>query len=282
MEFEDNARLDSSQVSDRRGGGRGLALGGGGLGVVGLILAVILGVNPAELAGGGEDVAPDTTQSTSDLTTRCKTGADANRDEDCRIVGVANSVQAFWRSALRGYQPTDTVLFTGQVRTGCGSASSAVGPFYCPADKLIYIDLGFYDDLRRDFGARGGTFAEAYVIAHEYAHHVQNLMGTTAGRDREGPQSGSVRLELQADCYAGAWAQNAVKTGFIKALTQADINDGLDAAAAIGDDRIQEKTQGRVDPEGWTHGSSAQRQKWFSTGYRTGRPASCDTFRGPI
>lgn len=286
MEFEDSARLDTSQVSDRRGmgGGRGLAVGGGGLGIVGLLLALVLGVNPADLTGsGGSGFVEDTgAQTTSDLSAECRTGADANRREDCRIVGVANSVQAYWRSALPGYQQTQTVLFTGGVRTGCGNATSAVGPFYCPADRRIYLDLSFFDALRRDFGAQGGTFAQAYVIAHEYAHHVQNLSGRDAGDDREGPQSGSVRLELQADCYSGVWANNAVATGFIKRLTRADIADGLDAAAAIGDDRIQQKASGRVDPESWTHGSSAQRVKWFSTGYQTGSPQRCDTFAGAI
>lgn len=284
MEFEDNARLDSSQVSDRRGmGGRGMAVGGGGLGLVGLVIALLLGVSPGDLTGGGGGGAePPAANTASDLTQRCQTGADANRDGDCRIVGIANSVQAYWRTALRNYQDTDTVLFSGQVSTACGNATSDVGPFYCPGDKQIYLDLGFFDDLRTKFGAQGGTFAQAYVVAHEYAHHVQNLLGQNAGNDREGAQSGSVRLELQADCYAGVWASHAVATRFVKPLTEADISDGLNAAEAIGDDRIQQKTQGRVNPEAWTHGSAAQRQKWFTTGYQTGKPASCDTFRGSI
>ncbi|MGZ6791787.1 MAG: KPN_02809 family neutral zinc metallopeptidase [Mycobacteriales bacterium] len=283
MEFEDDARLDASQVSDRRGlGGRGVALGGGGLGIVGLLLALVLGVNPADLGGGSSQTSGSGAQTASDLSSRCRTGADANRDEDCRVVGVANSVQAYWRTVVRGYSPAETVLFTGSVDTGCGSATSAVGPFYCPADKQVYLDLGFFDDLRTRFGAHGGTFAQAYVIAHEYGHHVQDLLGVSAGSDRTGPQSGSVRLELQADCYAGTWAKHAVDTGFVEPLAQSDIDDGLDAAAAVGDDRIQEEFQGRVNPEGWTHGSSAQRQKWFGTGYRYGDPRRCDTFSGAL
>ena len=282
MEFNDDARLDSSQVSDVRGRrGPGLAIGGGGLGIVGLILALVLGVNPADLTGGGSSSEPSS-RTASDLTTRCRTGADANRDLDCRVVGIANSVQAYWRSALDRYANAETVLFTDAVSTGCGNASSDSGPFYCPADDRVYLDLGFFDDLRTRFGAQGGTFAQAYVIAHEYGHHVQDLLGRDASGSLQGAQSGSVRLELQADCYAGVWAEHATQTGFVKDVTAADIADGLDAAAAVGDDRIQREVQGRVNADSWTHGSSAQRQKWFTTGYRTGDPAACDTFRGRV
>lgn len=278
MDFEDAARLDASQVSDRRG--RAVALGGGGLGLVGLVIALLLGVRPDDLTGGSGTT--DRPASGSDLAQRCRTGADADRDDDCRVVGIANSVQAYWRKTIRGYQPTETVLFTGATRTGCGTATSAVGPFYCPADGQVYLDLGFWEQLRTTYGAKGGSFAQAYVIAHEYGHHVQALLGVTAGSDRQGPASGSVRLELQADCFAGVWAANAVATGFVEPLTQTDIADGLAAAAAVGDDRVQERLQGRVSPEAWTHGSSAQRQKWFTAGYRSGMPRSCDTFSGSI
>ena len=158
--------------------------------------------------------------------------------------------------------------------TECGTADSQVGPFYCPRDKLVYIDLGFFDDLQSRFGVGSSTFVQAYVIAHEYGHHVQDQLGLfdkLGSSNQTGPESLSVRTELQADCYAGVWAAHAVETRLVEQLTQADINDGLDAAAAIGDDRIQQQTQGQVNPETWTHGSSEQRRRWFSRGYEQGQ-----------
>lgn len=279
MRFRPGARLDAGQVQDRRGGGRGrggIAVGGGVGTVLVVVVLALLGVD-VPVGGGGPDVSLSDNQQ---LSSSCRTGADANQSEDCRIVGVVNSVQAYWGDHVDGYEQAPTNFFTGSTQTGCGGATSAVGPFYCPADQQIYIDLSFYDDLRSRFGAKGGPFAEAYVIAHEYGHHVQHLLGTDAkvGGDREGETSGSVRLELQADCYAGVWAANAVETGFIEELTDQDIADGLDAAAAVGDDRIQERATGRVDRESWTHGSAASRQKWFNTGFRGGDARRCDTF----
>jgi len=295
MRFRRGATLDPGQVTDARGrrlGGGGLVLGGGGLGGIGVIVYLLF----ALLSGGGGlgQLAPlDNEQvgqgdTPGQLDQDCKTGADANSRDDCRIVAVVNSVQKFWngvfQSSNRQYQYVDTVFFTDQVQTGCGVASSQVGPFYCPRDKLVYIDLGFFDDLSSQFGVDVTPFVEAYVIAHEYGHHVQDQLGVLdrIGSDTQGPESRAVRSELQADCYAGVWAAHAVETGLIDQLTSADINDGLDAAAAIGDDRIQEKAQGQVNPETWTHGSSEQRRRWFSKGYESGKPAACDTFTGSI
>jgi uncharacterized protein len=295
MRFRRRARLDPGQVTDVRGrrmGPGGLAAGGGGLGLIGVIVFLLI----TFLAGGDglgqlgplQDQQVGQGDTPSEVSQECRTGQDANERQDCRIVAVVNSVQEFWNGVFerseRQYQYVDTVFFTDQVQTACGFASSQVGPFYCPRDQLVYIDLDFFDELQSRFGAGGAPFAQAYVIAHEYGHHVQNLTGVLdqIGSDTQGPESRAVRSELQADCYAGVWAANAVEQGLVEQLTQADINAGLDAASAIGDDRIQEKTQGQVNPEAWTHGSSEQRRRWFSRGYEEGRPEVCDTFTGSI
>jgi predicted metalloprotease len=288
MKFRPNARLDPSQVEDVRGrrgmGGGGIAVGGGGLGLVGLLIYIAIQLLSNGQAGGALGPLDGSTVATQSpgqvLGSDCQTGADANAREDCRIVGYINSIQAYWGKTVKNYTISKTVFFTGSTNTGCGQASTDVGPFYCPVDKKVYIDLGFLDELRTKFGASTGPLAQAYVLAHEYGHHVQDITGILdkIGNDRQGRNSASVKTELQADCFAGVWANHAQQTGYLTKVTPADVKDALSAAAAVGDDRIQKETQGRVNPETWTHGSSAQREQWFMTGWQTGDPNRCNTF----
>ena len=289
MPFNERSRLDTSQVEDRRGRGLGttVAVGGGGLGLVVLVVALLLGVNPGDLvngAGQAPSASVDNTGATNNLAEVCRTGADANTRQDCSAVGFVNSIQAFWTDEFvrQGdqYIPAKTELFTGSTQAACGYATAAAGPFYCPRDQKVYLDLAFFDELHTRFGAQGGPFAEAYVLAHEYGHHVQNLLGAldeTGGSDATGPQSASVQTELQADCLAGVWAHHAAETGYLTQPTDQEIAQSLDAAAAVGDDRIQRETQGYVSPESWTHGSSAQRQQAVKAGLQTGDMAACET-----
>ena len=287
MTFNPGTQLDPGQVSDRRGMGRGgVALGGGGaIGVVLLLAYVLLGGNPSDL---GPVLQPGavTNPESSALATDCKTGQDANERDDCRILGYVNSIQAYWSSAFSSsgnpYREADTVLFSGATSSGCGTASAATGPFYCPGDRKVYLDLSFFGDLHQKLGAPG-DFAQAYVLAHEIGHHVQNLTGTLESTPFTGnANERSVRVELQADCYAGVWGHEAAKPGRFAAgrveLDPGDVEEGLNAAAAIGDDRLQKQSQGRVAPESFTHGSSAQRVSWFKRGMESGDPRACDTF----
>ncbi|TMR28664.1 neutral zinc metallopeptidase [Nonomuraea zeae] len=271
MDFRDDVDLDASQVENAGGSGGGggggfpggMIIGGGG--IVSLIVLVLVFV--LNNVGGGAE--PAQRRPPSNLSEQCQKGKDADQSEQCRVVGVVNSIQDYWKREISEYRAAKTILYTGQLKTGCGSASSSVGPFYCPGDQRVYLDLSFFDQLHTQFGAKGGPFAQAYVIAHEYGHHVQNLLGAL--------ESGSsVSVELQADCYAGVWAKNAVDTGFYeKPFTDADIAEALDAAAAVGDDRIQQRSTGRIDPESFTHGSSEQRVNAFQRGYKNGGPGDC-------
>lgn len=300
MKWDEEGGGDSNDVEDRRGqgsGGGSFAGGGGGAGglglafglfrifgwrglLVGAVIGVVLKANLFGMMNGGgatRAVAPPSAGARV---------APADEQQSAKFVTwVLNNAQSVWTQefAARGsaYEKTKLVLFTGATRSGCGGADAASGPFYCPADRKVYIDLGFYAELKRRFGAPG-DFAQAYVIAHEIGHHVQNLLGTEAkmraaqrARPREENQL-SVRMELQADCYAGIWGKHNEQR-----LEQGDVQEALTAATAIGDDRLQKQAGQRVNPEGWTHGSSAQRVAWFTQGMRTGKMEACDTFNLP-
>lgn len=289
MTFNDDVRVDTGKVQRRRGGrGRGgLIAGGGGLGVlVALFFASqLLGVDLTSLAGPiSSGLGGDSQEQISPLA-ECRTGADANRDAECRMAAASDSLDRYWEQQVDGYRaPAPVVLFEDRTQSQCGTASSATGPFYCPPEERIYIDVAFFDTLRSDYGASEGALAEMYVLAHEWGHHVSKLIGTLEGAGREsGASSGSVRLELQADCFAGAWVQNASTVTddrgvpFLEPVTRAQIDDALSAAAAVGDDRIMESAGVEVNPERFTHGTSEQRQRWFMRGYEAG-PAACGTF----
>jgi predicted metalloprotease len=297
VKFNPDADLDTSGVEDTRGSGGGR--GGGGLpggmipvggGIGGIILLVVILLLTGGLPGGGGSADDPVTQNTAPGNlTSCKKGTDLQANSNCRFVFYQNSIESFWAAELprRGkkYTRAPMRVFDGSVNTGCGPATSAVGPFYCPPDMRVYLDLGFFETLQTDLGARGGEFAEAYVVAHEYGHHIQNLYGILDRiKTRNGPTSDSVRSELQADCLAGIWTNHATtvpnKSGqpLITELSDDDIARGLDAAASVGDDRIQQKTQGQVTPESFSHGTAAQRMKWFKTGMDSGDMTACDTW----
>jgi predicted metalloprotease len=290
MTFNEGMQIDTSTSSSSgggRGGGRGIAIGGGVGGLLVVVIALFLGIDPGTVLPQQQELGTQGVEAPGFDLSQCRTGADANAIPQCRVVATGNSLDAVWPQLMPNYTRPRVDIFTNQVGTGCGAATSDVGPFYCPVDQTAYFDTGFFDVLRDQFGASGGPFAQEYVVAHEFGHHVQNLQGVLdrAQQDPQGPQGGGVRTELQADCYAGVWAHYAAVTKqestgvpFLEPLSDRDIADALSAASAVGDDRIQEAATGRVNPESWTHGSSEQRQKWFTVGYQTGDPAKCDTF----
>lgn len=289
MTFNEGMQIDTSTTS---GGGMGrgpkMAIGGGVGGLLIAVVVMLLGGDPSQvLQQQGQQQAGPAQEQTQDFS-HCKTGADANKSLDCRIIATGNSVDAVWTQILGPKYPRPGVkLFSGQVNTGCGAASTEVGPFYCPADQTAYFDTSFFQVLVDQFGSSGGPLAQEYVVAHEFGHHVQNLFGVLGKNHRcaEGQAGGGVCTELQADCYAGVWAKHASTTvqegsgvPFLKPLTEQDIRDALSAASSVGDDRIQKRATGRVNPEAWSHGSSEQRQRWFTQGYNTGDFRNCDTF----
>ncbi|HLM33041.1 MAG TPA: neutral zinc metallopeptidase [Gaiellaceae bacterium] len=288
------------QIEDRRGsstsgmGGLPIPIGAkGGLGGLGLIITiVVLLLSSGVLGGGGGGFNVPSLDPINQMPGAQGEGIPASEDPDRDLVEfvgfVVDDIQDSWARAFAAggqkYEPTELVLFSGATQSGCGAASSSTGPFYCPADRKVYLDLEFFRELRDRFGAPG-DFAQAYVIAHEFGHHVQNVIGVSEDVRREqqaNPEQAnelSVRLELQADCLAGVWAHSAFEENL---LEPGDIEEGLAAAAAVGDDRIQEQATGRIDRESWTHGSSEQRTTWFRKGFDSGSSGACDTFEGDI
>lgn len=314
MTFNDDAQPDTSRIGSGGGGGGrgGMVIGGGGgiLGILALILYMLFGggsgsdnpggqpapraddvqaggpLNPSRVGGAGEV--------NSGAFAKCKTGADANRDDQCRIIATENSLYDYWTktypASVKGNPPLRApkmIVYSGQTQSACGTASNQVGPFYCPLDKSIFIDASFFQILQQRFGSSGGPLAQMYVVAHEYGHAIQDLLGVldAAQKDPQGPASGGVRVELMADCLAGMWVKDAATTKdkngttLLKPITQQQIKDALSAASAVGDDRIQKKTQGRVSPENFTHGTSEQRMRWFMNGYNSQNINSCNTLR---
>ncbi|NQX23306.1 neutral zinc metallopeptidase [Curtobacterium sp. VKM Ac-2852] len=293
MTFNDDSQLRGGKVKRR---GRTTAIGGGAVGVgaiVVFLIAQFTGFDLSGIVGGGNGLTTIQQEGESaDAAPECRTGRDANLRVECRMEGAAESLDAYWTSEARSlgisYTSPEFFLFQDSTDTSCGQASAATGPFYCPPDRAVFLDTAFYDDLQSQYGSSGGPLAQMYVVAHEWGHHVQQLQGSFANTDRSGTgaSSGSVRVELQADCYAGAWVGDAATTKdangetFFEPITRSQITDALSAASAVGDDSIQERATGRVDPDSFTHGSSEQRQRWFLRGYQQGA-TSCDTLSIP-
>jgi predicted metalloprotease len=296
VRFNPKADISGGHVTDVRGGGGGGRMGnipiggitGGGIGTT-IIVIIIFVIT--QFAGGGSGAGSSGPAETTDRYAQCKSGADANESADCARKAVELSLEAYWAKVLpqqtgKQLQPTQIKTFTGGVTTGCGAASADVGPFYCPTDQIIYLDTTFFAEvLEGQLGGKGGDFVEPYVLAHEFGHHIQNLLGTLSlVRTQQGADSDSVRLELQADCYAGMWTRGATGTTdtsgvqIFESIDEGDITEALDSAKAVGDDRIQKMGGGDVNPEQWTHGSSEERMRWFTTGYNATNIKQCDTF----
>jgi predicted metalloprotease len=286
--FNDNARVGGNRAKRR---GAGAAIAGGGVVGVGAVVVLLLnlftGGDFSALLGGG--AAPGTGSGSGGTEIEnCETGQDANARDDCRLAAASLALDEFWAGELQGYRPPQLIVVDGSTPTQCGTASNATGPFYCPPEETVYVDPTFFGLLREQFDASAGPLAQLYVLAHEYGHHVQALTGVFSQHpdNGTGPDSNGVRTELQADCFAGAWvagmtaADDENGTPFLQTPTSAQIADALDAAAAVGDDHIQQEAGGTVNPESWTHGSSEQRQRWFDVGYDSGAGA-CDTFTVP-
>ena len=295
MSFNDNIRLDPTRVGTSGAGRKVAGVGGGSL--LGLLLVLgfsyFTGIDLTSLLSSPSASSPSS--STVDVST-CRTGADANARVECRMVATAQSLDQVWKTQLTqqgtnvAYELPDFQIFTNSVSTACGNATSAVGPFYCPGDSTVYLDLGFFDDMVTKYGASDSVLAQEYVVAHEWGHHIQNLQGVFRAHDTHetGEQGAGVRSELQADCYAGVWMHWASTTRdpatgayYLNTPTADEVLGALQTAQAIGDDRLQARYQGTSNPETWTHGSANQRAAWLQRGLDSGEIATCDTWSAP-
>lgn len=281
-----NPDADLSNNTTRRRGRTAAIAGGGGVGVLGLLALIagpLLGIDLSGLFGGSTGGAPGSSEGS--VIENCETGQDANEDVDCRMAGAQVALDAFWGENVDGYVAPTLTVVDGSTPTQCGTASNAVGPFYCPPEQGVYVDPTFFELMREQFGASAGNLAQLYIVGHEWGHHIQNLIGTMEQypNNGTGPGSNGVRMELQADCYAGAWIgrmteqTDADGDAYLQKPTETQIEDALNAASAVGDDHIQEQA-GFQNPESWTHGSSEQRKYWFALGYTEGLGVCAETF----
>lgn len=284
-----NPDADLSRNTTRRRGRTAAIAGGTGIGVLGLLALIagpLLGIDLSGLVGGAPGGGSEPAGGSA--IENCDTGADANANAECRLAGAQLALDAFWGDNVEGYRAPQNIVVDGATSTQCGTASNAVGPFYCPPEETVYIDPTFFQLMQEQFGASAGNLAQLYIIGHEWGHHIQNITGTMDQypNNGTGPGSNGVRMELQADCYAGGWLgrmteqTDADGDPYLEKPTETQIEDALNAAAAVGDDHIQEQA-GQVNPETWTHGSSAQRQRWFAEGYQNGLDACGQVFTLP-
>ncbi|MFJ6549023.1 neutral zinc metallopeptidase [Microbacterium sp. NPDC091676] len=284
-----NPDADLSRNTARRRGRTAAIAGGSGVGVLALLALIagpLLGIDLSGLVGGAPGGGSEPAGGSA--IENCDSGSDANANVDCRMAGAQVALDAFWEDNVEGYQAPQLIVVDGATSTQCGTASNAVGPFYCPPEETVYIDPTFFQLMQQQFGASAGNLAQLYIVGHEWGHHIQNLLGAMERypNNGTGPGSNGVRMELQADCYAGGWLGRATEQTdadgdpYLEKPTEEQIRDALNAASTVGDDHIQEQS-GQVNPETWTHGSSEQRQRWFAEGYQNGLDACGQVFTLP-
>ncbi|MCK2033713.1 neutral zinc metallopeptidase [Microbacterium sp. KSW4-4] len=284
-----NPDADLSRNTTRRRGRTAAIAGGSGVGVLALLALIagpLLGIDLSGLVGGAPGGGSEPAGGSA--IENCDSGSDANANVDCRMAGAQVALDAFWEDNVERYRPPQLIVVDGATSTQCGTASNAVGPFYCPPEETVYIDPTFFQLMQQQFGASAGNLAQLYIVGHEWGHHIQNLLGAMEEypNNGTGPGSNGVRMELQADCYAGGWLGRATEQTdadgdpYLEKPTEEQIRDALNAASTVGDDHIQEQS-GQVNPETWTHGSSEQRQRWFAEGYQNGLDACGQVFTLP-